>query len=107
MGNGLITENELSANLSNKITPYVVATGEANIYVVSSGSLPTALMDGLSISVLIPIDSTGASTLNWNGLGAIPILKANGTSVTNLKANGVYTLRYYNGNFILQGEGGR
>lgn len=64
------------------------------------------LNDGLAVSFKNTTASTGTTTLNINGLGTIPILKSNGTAVTNLKANGVYTLRYVSGNFILQGEGG-
>lgn len=66
----------------------------------------TALKNGLGVAFLNTTSSTLATTLNINGLGAIPILKADGNPVTNLKANGIYTLRYANGNFILQGEGG-
>ena len=66
----------------------------------------TALKNGLGVAFLNTTSSTLATTLNINSLGAIPILKANGNPVTNLKANGIYTLRYANGNFILQGEGG-
>lgn len=66
----------------------------------------TTLKNGLGVAFLNTTSSTGATTLNINGFGAIPILKANGNPVTNLKANGIYTLRYANGNFILQGEGG-
>lgn len=66
----------------------------------------TALKNGLGVAFLNTTSSTLATTLNINGLGAIPILKANGNPVTNLKANGIYTLRYANGNFIVQGEGG-
>lgn len=66
----------------------------------------TTLKNGLGVAFLNTTSSTLATTLNINGLGAIPILKANGNPVTNLKANGIYTLRYANGNFILQGEGG-
>lgn len=66
----------------------------------------TALKNGLGVAFLNATSSIGATTLNINGLGAIPILKVNGNPVTNLKTNGIYTLRYANGNFILQGEGG-
>lgn len=66
----------------------------------------TTLKNGLGVAFLNTTSSTGATTLNINGFGAIPILKANGNPVTNLKTNGIYTLRYANGNFILQGEGG-
>ena len=60
----------------------------------------------LALAVKIPNDSTGACTININGLGAKAILKANGNAVTNLKANSIYTMRYNGTNFILQGEGG-
>lgn len=66
----------------------------------------TTLKNGLGVAFLNATSSTLATTLNINNLGAIPILKANGNPVTNLKANGIYTIRYANGNFILQGEGG-
>lgn len=85
---------------------FAVTTGSANAYEVTLNPAPTAYEDGFGIVVAIHADSTGAATLNVNGLGAIPIKKANGNNVTNLKANGVYTLRYSAGNFILQGEGG-
>lgn len=66
----------------------------------------TNYKDGLALSFKNTTASSSATTLNINGLGAIRILKANGSAVTNLKANGVYSLRYVGGNFILQGEGG-
>lgn len=66
----------------------------------------TALTAGMAVSVKFNVDSTGASTLNWNGKGAKGIKKSTGTDVTNLKATGIYTLRYDGTNFILQGEGG-
>lgn len=83
--------------------PFATTTGTANNYAIS---LPIeSLITGMAVSVKINVASTGASTLNWNGKGAKPIKKANGTDVTNLKANGIYTLRYDGVNFILQGEG--
>lgn len=60
----------------------------------------------MGIAVLINANSTGASTININGIGAVGIKKANGNDVTNLKANSIYTMRYNGTNFILQGEGG-
>ncbi|MBP2002560.1 hypothetical protein J2Z69_003646 [Paenibacillus shirakamiensis] len=84
--------------------PYAVATGTANTYAIT---LPIAsLVTGMAVTVKLNVDSTGAATLNWSGKGAKGIKKANGTDATNLKANGVYTLRYDGTAFILQGEGG-
>ncbi|MDO6355105.1 hypothetical protein Q3V94_08440 [Caloramator sp. CAR-1] len=82
-------------------------TNSGNNYSVTANGI-TSYTDGLCVVVKINTDSTGAATLNINGLGAKPIKKSNGSDVTNLKANGIYTLRYNatNGNFILQGEGG-
>lgn len=99
--------NEHSADTVSHV-PYAVATGVANTYAVTLNPAPTAYVDGMAVSVKIPVDSTGTSTLNVNGLGAKALKKANGNDVTNLKANGVYTFRYNasTGNFILQGEGG-
>ena len=86
--------------------PYGGATtGVANIYVLAAPTI-VALTAGMAVSIKINIDSTGASTLNWDGKGAKGIKKANGTDVTNLKNGGIYTLRYDGINFILQGEGG-
>jgi hypothetical protein len=66
----------------------------------------TSYSDGLGVSFAANANSTVATTLDINGLGAIPIKKANGMAVTNLKVGGVYTLRYRGSAFILQGEGG-
>jgi hypothetical protein len=85
--------------------PYAVASGSANTYAVTLSPAPTSLVAGMALAVKINVDSTGASTINVNGLGAISIKKANGTDVTNLKSGGIYTLRYNGTNFILQGEG--
>lgn len=88
------------------------ATNIGNDYSVTLNPAPTSYVANMGIVVTINADSTGATTLNVNGLGAKPILKANGNTVSNLKANGVYTVRYNpsanggNGAFILQGEGG-
>lgn len=88
--------------------PYAVTTGSANTYTVSTNPALTSLIAGVAITVKIHTANTGASTLNWDGKGAIPIKKSNGNDVAsgNLKLNGVYTFRYDGTNFILQGEGG-
>jgi hypothetical protein len=85
--------------------PYAgTTTGTANTYAIATPTV-AALTAGMAVCVKINVDSTAASTLNWCGLGAKAILKANGTAVTNLKASGIYTLRYDGTNFTLQGEG--
>lgn len=85
--------------------PFAVATGTANNYKVTLEGV-VAYVDGLGVSFSVPTNATGATTLSINDLVAVPIIKANGGAVNNLKANGVYTVRYNKGNFTLQGEGG-
>ncbi|MBP0725525.1 hypothetical protein J5Y03_10030 [Bacillus sp. RG28] len=86
-------------------------TNSTNAYSISLNPAPASYVSNMGVVMTINIDSTGASTLNVNSLGAKKILKANGTQVSNLKANGVYTVRYNPsadggiGAFIVQGEG--
>jgi hypothetical protein len=105
---GAVTEAKLSSDVKAGLIDYAATTGTANAYVVTLNPAPTAYTDGMAISVKINADATAASTLNANSLGAKSLKKSNGTDVTNLKTNGVYTFRYNSttGNFILQGEGG-
>lgn len=86
---------------------YGAATGSANVYAVTLSPAPTSYGDGMAVAVKINVDATGASTLNVNSLGAVPLKGTTGNDITNLKTNGVYTFRYNatTGNFILQGEG--
>lgn len=99
---------KVNAHLANDVNhvKYGIATGTTNAYAVNLNPAPTSYVEGMALSVKININATGASTLNVNGLGAKGIKKSNGTDVTNLKANGIYTFRYDGVNFILQGEGG-
>jgi hypothetical protein len=100
-------DDEFSTHLADYTlqVPYVEATGTTNTYSATLNPAPSSLVSGLALAVKIPIGSTGASTININNLGAKGIKKANGSDVTNLKAGGIYTLRYDGSNFILQGEG--
>jgi hypothetical protein len=102
---GRIRKEDLHDTLLNQVIPFAVATGLKNVYSISTSPAPIALVAGMAVSVQINVASDAASTLNWNGLGAVGIKKANGTDVTNLKLNGIYTLRYDGVNFMLQGEG--
>lgn len=77
--------------------------GTANALTATDPDI-TSYKNGLAVSFPATSNSTAAVTLNINGLGAIPIKKANGTAFSNAKANGVYTVRYRAGAFILQGE---
>ena len=84
------------------LSPFFVATlDSSNNYKVTTGLNLTELKNGFSVRVAIPSASTGATSLIIDSISAIAIKKVNGNAVSNLKANGVYSLTYYNGNFIL------
>jgi hypothetical protein len=87
---------------------YAPDTGTANAKVITLNPAPTAYVEGMGVSFKNLVLNTGAVTINVNGLGAKAILKSNGGTIAsgNLKANSIYTLRYNDTAFILQGEGG-
>lgn len=86
----------------------VTATNTGNAYSVVLDPAPVSYTNGMGLVVTIPADSTGDATVDVNGLGVKDIRRANGDVVDDLKANGVYTLRFnaVTGAFTLQGEGG-
>jgi len=104
------TDTDLSNHISDYVRQpgYAAATGLANAYAVTLNPTPAAYIDGMAVAVKINVANTSTSTINVNGLGAKAIKKANGTDVGagNLRAGGIYTLRYDGTAFILQGEGG-
>ena len=79
---------------------YVATLESTNNYKVTTGLNKTGLNDGYSIKVAIPSDSNGAVSIIVDSV-TVPVKKLNGNPVSNFKANGVYSLTYYNGNFIL------
>lgn len=62
--------------------------------------------NGLAVSFIVGQNTNNAATLNVNNLGVVPIVNAATEPQSELRANGVYTARYFNGNFILQGSVG-
>lgn len=95
----------IRTELNNSVTAWGVSSNNGNNYSVELDPAPESLEPGFSIRIKINATSTGAPTLNVNGLGAKPVLKASG-SAASFKANGVYTLVYDGTAFTLQGEGG-
>lgn len=83
---------------------YGVATGTNAL--VMTDSKVTSYVDGMLVAFKNTTASTSATTLNINNLGAIPIINSEREAQTDLKNNGVYTVRYSDGNFILQGSQG-
>ncbi|MBS4171948.1 hypothetical protein [Bacillus sp. FJAT-49736] len=107
-------ENDVTAHKADyvKHPGTGTTTNIKNVYYVTlNPAPPNGYEDKLGLVITINANSTGPATLNLNELGAKPILKSNGNQVNNLKANGVYTVRYNpsadggTGAFILQGEG--
>ncbi len=98
--------NDTFATIDKGIAPFYVATlNSSNVYKITTGLSLTALQDGFSVRIAIPSASTGATSLIIDSISAIAIKKVNGNAVSNLKANGVYALTYYNGNFFLASGG--
>ena len=92
--------------IDNGISPFYVATqSSTNVYKVTTGLNKTVLNDGYSVKVAIPSNSNGAVSITVDSV-TVPVKKPNGNNVTNLKANGVYSLTYYNSVFILASGGG-
>jgi hypothetical protein len=87
---------------------YAVTTNTGNAYAVTTTPAPSAYVDGMGIAIKINLASTGATTLNWNGLGSKNIIDSFGNAVTNFRVNTIYSLKYevISGNFIVQGKGG-
>ena len=62
--------------IQKRASGYAVDTGVVNAYVATLSPTPSSLTDGLPVTVRISNTNTGPSTLNVNGLGAIPIRAA-------------------------------
>jgi hypothetical protein len=99
--------NSSLSELTNDRIYYCGTTSGTNTYAVTNSEI-TAYTDGLTVRVKIGNASTGASTLNINGLGAKPILDTLGNPITSggLKAGLPYQLCYNGTNFIVLGKGG-
>lgn len=107
-------DGDIGANLANQIATHkldnakhgVIGTATGTNTLVMTNSDVTAYTDMMLVAFKNTTASTGATTLNINGLGAKAIVKANGNAVTNLKANAIYQVRYNGTSFTLLGEGG-
>lgn len=91
--NFLLAYNAL--NDLNTFSNYLVDTGSANAYVVTLGAgLTGPLTAGLEIEMKATNLNTGASTLNFNGTGAVAIQRVNGASLTagDIPAGGIVQL---------------
>lgn len=80
-----------------------VDTGVANAYILSFDAGFSSLTNGIILYWIASNTNTGPSTLNVNGLGAIPIINQSGSTLGagQITAGGVVSVIYYNGNWLL------
>lgn len=80
-----------------------VDTGTANAYVLNFTANFNAYTNGIVIYWMPANSNTGASTINVNGLGVVPIVNQSGGALASgsILANQVAQIMYFNGNFIL------
>lgn len=80
------------------------SSGNGNNYILNLGSITlTSANKGISLKFWADKNSTGAVTIN----GTYRLIKASGSSVTNLKKGAPYTITYDGGtNFFLASGGG-
>ncbi|MEO2679778.1 hypothetical protein [Clostridium butyricum] len=100
---GYITQ----ADVDTSISPFYVATESSpNVYKVTTGESLSSLKDGYSVRVAIPTNATGNISITIDSI-TVPVKLSDGTNVSDFKTNGVYSLTYYNGNFICASAGGK
>ena len=74
----------------------ITTTGSANAYAITTfGAIPVAYQAGLRAHVICHAKPTGASTVNWNGVGAKDIRNAGAPLIDgDMIAGGHYILEY-------------
>jgi len=93
--------DEINA-LQRGSSDYVTTSG-TNTYTATFSNAPGSLTDGLRISVEVGTSNTGAATLNVNGLGAVSIVKQDGTTTLAsgaLVAGQIIDLMYNGSNWV-------
>lgn len=89
-------------------TGYAVTSGTATAYTITLTPAPNAYADGQQFIINPHVDCGVAPTLNINGLGALPILKQDGSAVAagDIKANKPLSLVRVGSNFFIRSGGG-
>ncbi len=75
---------------------YAALTGTAEAYTGAYDPAPTALAEGMQVTVKPHVDCAAGATLDLNGLGAKPLLASDGTAATAslFKAGQPYLISY-------------
>jgi len=92
---------------SQLVTYYGVDSGAANAYILTAATPYTSYQNGMLVFFVPANTNTGASTVNINGLGVIPIVTITGAAIGagQLQAGIMAELIYFNGSFQLTSIG--
>lgn len=101
LGSTIWSVNGVNSNNASAFDNYVIDTGAANAY-IANGIPVSSYTAGLRLALLVTNTNTGASTLNYNGLGVRAIF-ANGSPLFSgtMKAGVISLLEYDGTNFQL------
>ena len=97
-------------NIESGASFYAAATGASNAYAVTLSPAPTAYSAGLTVRFKANHTTSGAATLNVNGLGAVSVKRLDGvTDVTaeEIKSGQLLTVVHDGTNFQMQSPPGR
>lgn len=100
---GMAVMKRYFADMNGSLT----TTGAANAYLVTLNAGYVAYFTGMTFTVKIHADNTGASTINVNSIGVKSIVNGDGGAINagQLKNGGLYRFSYDGTNFQLIGQG--
>jgi hypothetical protein len=108
-----ITNNKLPAKVDKSDyvanNAFATTSGTSTAYTVTLSPAPTAYTDGQNITIVPHVDCGATPTLNINGLGALTIVKQDGTALVagDLKVGKPYGLVRVGSNFFIRSGGGK
>lgn len=100
-----LTQMKEAAHIVSSFSISYTDSGAVNAYVLTnvSGVAITEYIEGMSCSFTTVNTNTGASTVDVNGLGAVPIINADGSPLSGSEILNTIVNRivYVSGNFVL------
>ncbi|OPJ58427.1 NHL repeat-containing protein [Clostridium oryzae] len=112
-----VDKEEFSSQLADKTNKsdyvannaFATTSGTSTAYTATLSPAPTAYVDGMNITIKPHVDCGATPTLNVNGLGALTIVKQDGTAIAagDLKAGKPYSLVRVGSNFFIRSGGGK
>lgn len=90
----------------DQISPTITSGGAANVQTLTYAVAPAAYAFGDRFSFFAGFDTNSTATLNVNGLGAKPLVNANGSTLTGgeIRAGDVVEVAYDNASFRILGR---